>query len=184
MAFGFLLAVPPGPMNALIASESTRSPLNGFSVGFGAMSADMVLMGITYTAYGFLKGLVHYLYPVGFIVMIYLSYSILRSTLRSSEPSGRAPLVNYAMGLVMGLSNPYQVFWWLTAGLSFMSIFGVWSVVGLFVAIFAWIVAFPWAIHRGVVLGGSRVELAVKLVSALGIIAFAIYMMLNFLWSI
>ncbi|WP_243675543.1 hypothetical protein [Vulcanisaeta distributa] len=49
MVFGFLLAVPPpGPMNALIAAEATRSPIHGTSVGLGAMSADGILMVITY----------------------------------------------------------------------------------------------------------------------------------------
>jgi len=183
-AFGFLLAVPPGPMNALIASESTRSPLSGFSVGFGAMSADMILMVITYIAYSLLADLAHYIYPVGFAVMIYLSYSILKSTLRTTKPSGKSPLLNYLVGLTMGLSNPYQVFWWLTAGLSFMSIFGPWSIAGLFLAILVWITAFPWIVNRGVSLGGPRVGLIIRLISAAGLLSFAAYILAEFLLSL
>jgi arginine exporter protein ArgO len=41
---GYSLAVPPGPMNALIAAWSLRSFRHGFAVGAGAMSADFLLM--------------------------------------------------------------------------------------------------------------------------------------------
>jgi len=37
---GHSLAVPPGPMNALIAAWSLKSLRHGFAVGAGAMSAD------------------------------------------------------------------------------------------------------------------------------------------------
>ncbi|MGC8636497.1 MAG: LysE family translocator, partial [Thermoprotei archaeon] len=36
---GFTLAAPPGPMNALIANEATRSAKKGSLVGAGAMTA-------------------------------------------------------------------------------------------------------------------------------------------------
>ncbi|BDR92763.1 LysE family translocator [Vulcanisaeta souniana] len=183
MAFGFLLAAPPGPMNALIAAEATRSPIHGTSVGLGAMSADGILMVITYFFSRVLGYYAHYLYFVGFAVMIYLAVSILRSTFSPrNSGSNRSPFLNYFMGVSMGLTNPYQVFWWLTAGLSFMSIFGIFSVVGLFTAILIWVLVFPYAVYVGKVYGGSRVDFAVKLISALGIMAFAIYILANALW--
>ena len=37
---GLSLAAPPGPVNAMIATEATRSKLHGFSVGLGATTAD------------------------------------------------------------------------------------------------------------------------------------------------
>ncbi|ADN51001.1 lysine transporter LysE [Vulcanisaeta distributa] len=180
MVFGFLLAVPPGPMNALIAAEATRSPIHGTSVGLGAMSADGILMVITYLFSRVLGHYVYYLYFIGFAVMIYLAVSILRSTFSPRSSSGnRSVLLNYFMGVSMGLTNPYQVFWWLTAGLSFMSIFGIFSIVGLFTAILIWVFTFPYAVYVGKVYGGSKVDFAVKLVSALGIMAFAIYIIIH-----
>jgi len=44
LLLGYSLAVPPGPMNALIAAWSLRSFRHGFAVGAGAMSADFLLM--------------------------------------------------------------------------------------------------------------------------------------------
>ncbi|WP_243668849.1 LysE family transporter [Vulcanisaeta sp. JCM 16161] len=111
MVFGFLLAVPPGPMNALIAAEATRSPIHGTSVGLGAMSADGILMVITYFFSRVLGHYVYYLYFVGFAVMMYLAISILRSTFSPKSSSGnRSPFLNYFVGISVGLTNPYQVF--------------------------------------------------------------------------
>ncbi|MFB6470239.1 MAG: LysE family translocator [Vulcanisaeta sp. AZ3] len=180
MAFGFLLAVPPGPMNALIAAESTRSPMHGTSTGLGAMSADLILMVLTYFFSRVLGYYARYLYFMGFAVMVYLAISILKYTFSPRERgNARSPILNYFMGISMGLTNPYQIFWWLTAGLSFMNIFGVFSVVGLFLAILIWVIIFPYAVYLGRVRGGSKVEFLVRLISALGIIAFAVYILID-----
>ncbi|WP_243675541.1 hypothetical protein [Vulcanisaeta distributa] len=122
----------------------------------------------------------YYLYFIGFAVMMYLAISILKSTFSPRNTGGnRSPFLNYFMGISMGLTNPYQVFWWLTAGLSFMSVFGIFSVVGLFTAILIWVFVFPYAVYVGKVYGGSRVDFVVKLVSALGIITFAVYIIIR-----
>ena len=43
IAIGLSLAVPPGPMNALIAAESVkRSYVDGIKLGMGAMTADAI----------------------------------------------------------------------------------------------------------------------------------------------
>ncbi|WP_243679358.1 lysine transporter LysE [Vulcanisaeta distributa] len=144
------------------------------------MSADGILMVITYFFSRVLGHYVYYLYFIGFAVMIYLAVSILKSTFSPRSSGGnRSVFLNYFMGVSMGLTNPYQVFWWLTAGLSFMSIFGIFSIAGLFTAILIWVFVFPYAVYVGKVYGGSRVDFAVKLVSALGIMAFAVYIIIH-----
>ncbi|WP_243668846.1 hypothetical protein [Vulcanisaeta sp. JCM 16161] len=60
-----------------------------------------------------------------------------------------------------------------------MSIFGIFSVAGLFTAILIWVFVFPYAVYVGKVYGGSRVDFAIKLVSALGIMAFAVYIIIR-----
>ncbi len=55
LLLGYGLAVPPGPMNALIAAWSLRSFRHGFAAGAGAMSADFLLMLLT--LFGVLSGL-------------------------------------------------------------------------------------------------------------------------------
>ncbi len=57
LLLGYSLAVPPVPMNALIAAWSLRSFRHGFAVGAGTMSADLLLMLTTLTLYGVLSGL-------------------------------------------------------------------------------------------------------------------------------
>jgi threonine/homoserine/homoserine lactone efflux protein len=45
---GLSLAVPPGPINAIIAAESVKkSYLDGIKVGLGAMTADATYLAIT-----------------------------------------------------------------------------------------------------------------------------------------
>ncbi|WP_243665582.1 hypothetical protein [Vulcanisaeta sp. JCM 16159] len=60
-----------------------------------------------------------------------------------------------------------------------MSVFGIFSVVGLFTAILIWVFVFPYAVYVGKVYGGSKVDFVVKLVSALGIITFAVYIIIR-----
>lgn len=45
--------------------------------------------------------------------MIYLAYVTLKSKMPSKSIKG-----NYLIGLTIGLTNPYQISWWLTVGIS------------------------------------------------------------------
>lgn len=73
------------------------------------------------------------------------------------------------------MTNPYQVAWWVTAGLSFIGAFGLESVAGLFTAIIIWITAFPIAIHLGRRYGGGTAFTIIKITSALAILGFSAY---------
>ncbi|KUO83682.1 MAG: lysine transporter LysE [Caldivirga sp. MG_3] len=187
LVLGLSLAVPPGPMNALIASEALKSPMHGTAVGAGAMSADATLMVITYFLYQLIKPYSRYMYFIGGGVMVYLALLMLKSrtNTRANRISGLGGLLkNYAKGYALGLTNPYQVGWWLSAGLTLMSIMGLMSVAGLFTGILSWILTYPLAIHAGKRYLGGKYEYAVNLVSAIAIMGFAayfIYMSLNLL---
>ncbi len=172
MALGFSLAVPPGPMNALIAVESLRSPKHGALVGAGAMTADAILMVISLLLYQLIKPFIDYVYLAGGAIMMYLAYGIARS---APARIGGKPSVSYAKGVMMGITNPFQVGWWVTAGLSFISVFGVESVAGLFTAIIIWITVFPVTVNLGGKYGGSAVFTIAKIISAAAIIGFGIY---------
>jgi threonine/homoserine/homoserine lactone efflux protein len=150
LLLGFSLTIPPGPMNALIASVSVRSATAGFVTGLGAMTADLILAILVYTLRSFvdLDADLRAIYVVGAVVMAYLGY---RLYARSRAPPVGAPAhsVSFAQALGVGLSNPAQILWWLTAGLAFAYLGGAILFVGLFAAILVWIVVFPTAIHRG-----------------------------------
>ncbi|WP_048062705.1 LysE family transporter [Caldivirga maquilingensis] len=178
LALGLSLAVPPGPMNALIAAEALKTPLHGTAVGAGAMSADATLMIITYFLYRLVKPYVSYVYFIGGGVMIYLAVLMLRPSRITASAHGLGGVLrNYTKGYVMGVTNPYQIGWWLSAGLTLISIMGVFSIAGLFTGILAWIITYPLAVYTGKRYLGGRYEIIVKTVSGAAIMGFALYFM-------
>jgi threonine/homoserine/homoserine lactone efflux protein len=175
LLLGFSLTIPPGPMNAFIAAQSVRSFREGFTAGLGAMSADLVLGILVYSLHAELDlsaGL-PWIYLFGAGVMVYLGIGLLRgATGRPSPPTSGSRTYTKALGL--GISNPFQIVWWLTAGLAFAYLGGWVLFVALFGAIAVWIVAFPWAIHAGTE-RRPRVARAVLVVSAVAMFGFAAY---------
>jgi threonine/homoserine/homoserine lactone efflux protein len=149
VALGFSLTVPPGPMNALIASISTRSRRGGVLTGLGAMTADLVLGGLVFALDSSLdlRRVVEPIYVVGCAVMLYFAVRLLLRRGAPLPPLGDVRTFSRALGI--GLSNPYQILWWLTAGVAFAYLGGIVLLAGLFGAIAVWIVVFPFAIHAG-----------------------------------
>ncbi len=175
LVLGFSLTIPPGPMNALIASRAARSLRAGIVTGFGAMSADLILGGLVFALRSAvdLAAIVRYVYIVGAAVMLYLGYRVLRGS-REVPTEETAGLRTYSQALAIGLSNPFQIVWWLTAGLAFAYLGGAPLFVALFAAVLVWVLAFPYAIHLGS-RQRPRVARAIALVSGAALIAFAAY---------
>lgn len=175
LALGFSLTVPPGPMNALIASRSVGSFRRGVITGCGAMTADLFLGVAVYLLQSWvdLASVVRFVYVLGCAVMAYFGYRILapRSGVPVAETGG---LRTYSAALAVGLSNPFQILWWLTAGLAFAYLGGLVLFAGLFGAIAVWIVAFPYLMHAGV-RRYPRFGRAVTWASGGVMVAFAIY---------
>lgn len=178
LALGFSLTILPGPMNALIASQSVRSLRAGVITGLGAMSADLILGVLVYTLRSEvgLGSVVRWVYLVGAGVTVLLGARLLRERPEREVPSLDG-LRTYSHAVALGISNPFQVLWWLTAGLAFAYLGGVGLFAGLFGAIAVWIVAFPYALHRGT---RRRPDLgrAVTYVSAAIMFVFAAYFVL------
>ncbi len=175
LALGFSLTVPPGPMNALMAARSVGSFRRGFWTGLGAMSADLVLGSAVYLFQSEidLASVVRFIYAIGAGVMVVLAYRVL-----VQRPVGRpvetAEIRTYTSALAVGLANPFQILWWLTAGVAFAYLGGIVLLAGLFGAIAIWIVAFPYAMHAGV-RRFPGAERAVTVISGLILVAFAAY---------
>ena len=141
---GLSLAIPPGPINAIMANESMKSPLHGTSVGAGAMTADFIFFLIVYFARLEIPSWIYpYLYMIGGIIMLFMALSVLRAKERKTNRKG-----NYFIGLSIGLSNPFQIFWWLTAGIFFINEFTYISLIGFFLGILTWILVFPYGMYR------------------------------------
>lgn len=175
LALGFSLTIPPGPMNVFITSRSVRSFREGVTAGLGAMSADLILGVLVYALHSSvdLTAELRWVYLLGAAVMIFLGIGLLkeRSAATSLDTQG---VRTYTTALGLGVSNPFQIVWWLTAGLAFAYLGGVVLFVGLFGAIAVWIVVFPWAVHLGTE-RRPRVASAIVVVSGALIFGFAAY---------
>ncbi|MEL9990456.1 MAG: LysE family translocator [Thermoproteus sp.] len=182
LALGYSLAVPPGPMNALIASWALRGFRHGVAVGAGAMTADFIFMLVTLLLYAEVLSFVNsryiaIIYLVGSFFLLYIAYKIALARppeVKNGAASERA-IRGYLLGLTLGLANPYQLGWWLTVGLSSISSFGLYWAAGLFSAIATWITSFPAAIRAGWRLNSRGTWLAIKAFSVATLAAFGVY---------
>lgn len=157
-ALGLSLAMPPGPINALMAAESAQGrAMRGFIVGLGAMTADTIFLVISYSLgslfsiEGPVRGV---LYLISAAILAYLAYVTYgsRKKIGRDDPAKRRMHLPYVMGLAIGLTNPLQIAWWLSVGLSLIVSIGPVIIAGFFMGIILWIVAFPliirWASDR------------------------------------
>ena len=161
-------------MNALIASESVASVRRGILTGTGAMSADLALGLLVYLVRSIFSigRYVRVVYIIGAMIITYLGVT---TALRHREGIGPQPRSStFLKALAIGVTNPFQILWWLTAGLAFAYLGGIVLFAGLFAAIAVWIVTFPLILHAGT----SRYERsgeAVRLISAALMFVFAGY---------
>ncbi|MFB6069860.1 MAG: LysE family translocator [Halanaeroarchaeum sp.] len=168
---GLSLAAPPGPMNAVIAEESVnRSWRAGFAAGLGAMSADAIFFVLAVaglvtvvqrvpTVKGVMVG-------VGGLLMLYFAYGAVANAGSFTDSAG-TDAAGFWKAFALALTNPYQITWWLTAGVGLLNpgtidAFGVslsaanglLTVGGFFAGIFLWITGFPTALRAA----GERVD--------------------------
>ncbi len=154
---GFSIAAPPGPINATIATQvATRSWLAGFLVGLGALTADAIFFLITF--YGLTRVLVGsevgiVLFAAGGLMMLFLSFSTFkRARSKAALKAGQQTRFPYLIGLSIGLTNPFQIGWWVTVGLGVLAAFGLRILVGFFLGISVWVIVYSaslaWAVAK------------------------------------
>jgi threonine/homoserine/homoserine lactone efflux protein len=163
VALGFSIAAPPGPVTAMSAQQvASRSWLAGWLVMLGATAADAIFFVLTYYGVATLvtpgeRGL---LFVLGGVLLLYLAFSTVKNARRlasgpsssqsdrwSSSSMRRFP---FLLGLSMGLTNPYQLAWWVAIGAGMVSDFGGSVAVGFFVGILSWTLIFTTLVHEGV----------------------------------
>jgi threonine/homoserine/homoserine lactone efflux protein len=222
VVFGLALAAPPGPMNAVIAEESVlRGWLAGFTAGLGAMTADLVFFLLALAgAVAFLENaptVEAVMVAVGGLLMLYFAVGALRGARetfttgddsrvgdRADGPETADPpkTVGFWKALVLALTNPYQILFWVTVGVGLLrpgtvDVLAALPVVGaelagtlvvrtgspallagLFVGIVVWIVGFPATL----VSAGRRVDAFAPAVAALSALVLAGFGV-TFLWT-
>jgi threonine/homoserine/homoserine lactone efflux protein len=206
VVFGLALAAPPGPMNAIIAEESVlRGWTAGFKAGLGAMTADTIFFFLA------LAGVVAFvqrlpllqdaMFLVGGLLMLYFAYGAVRDARRQFRSASIPESRGFSKAFVLSLSNPYQILFWLTAGVGLLTpgrvdVLAYASdaleglvvvetghpvlIVGLFGGIACWIVGFPAALTTA----ESRTETLAPVVaygSAVVLAGFGAYFLLDVL---
>jgi threonine/homoserine/homoserine lactone efflux protein len=163
VVLGMTIAAPPGPVNATAAQQASRSWLSSWLVLFGATTADGIFFILTY--YGLTSFIVsdeakEALFLVGGALMLYLAYATLRNARRPLESRRRRNGYPYLLGLSIGISNPFQLAWWVSVGIGMISTFGLSIVVGFFSGIVAWTLIFATLLHVSI----TRYERAYQVV--------------------
>lgn len=127
MVFGLALAAPPGPMNAIIAEETVHRGFGaGVRAGAGAMAADVCFFGLALVGVGAVllerPGLQAFMIGVGGILMLRFGADALRDALRGSEYGfdGSSTGRGFSKAFVLGITNPYQLAFWLTVGVALL----------------------------------------------------------------
>lgn len=98
--------------------------------------------------------------------MLYLSYGVLKSTMVPTSKKG-----NYFIGLSVGITNPFQILWWLTVGIFMLTQFSLLIAPGFFLGILIWILTFPRLVNYL----GYRYSKYIKIASFLVIFVFALF---------
>ncbi len=161
-ALAFSLVAPPGPMNAVIAEETVfRGWRAGFRTGLGAFVADVVFCVLAFSGAATLARSTNVravMALAGGVLMLYLARLAVR------EARAETRIVEESRGFVkaltLGLTNPYQIGWWLTAGVALVHpapveflgrtvvTGGAEVLVGFFGGIVVWITVFPAILVR------------------------------------
>ncbi len=168
---GITLAAPPGPITSMIIRKATKSIPGALWIGFGAMTADFILFILTLIFHVSLdlEAALPYVYVLGAAFFVILSLSILRG--EANESTAKAD--SFARGVSVGLINPAQIGWWLTAGLSFLETFGIGVFYFLFVGTTIWVLILSYLVHEGTRIYGEKAKKAISLASMIILLAFA-----------
>jgi threonine/homoserine/homoserine lactone efflux protein len=185
VGLGLSISAPPGPVNVLIAVQAASgSRKNGFLVGLGALTADATFLVVTYCLGCLLvfDSLMQAAFSLASSALLaYLAFLTYRSARRLGSISGAANVrvrYPYVAGLTMGLTNPFQITWWVSVGLLLISSIGPLIIAGFFIGILAWITSFPiiisWLSQRV-----SSLYRVVVYVSFALLAAFSLYFLTN-----
>ena len=156
-------------------------------MGLGATTSDAIFLVITFLGWTGIVArnptLTFWIYLIGACILIlYATLMILsrrRNGSRMNEADRRWP---YFIGLSIGLTNPFQIAWWLSVGIASISSFGEYVVIGFFAGIFIWISFYTTALKYGVLRfkGFEKLVLILSAIVLLGFAAWFLYSAFHF----
>ena len=183
---GFGVSVPIGPINVLIMSYALQSYSKALCLGLGAMSADMLYLALSAFGISQLAKI-----PIVFAIisifgacfLLYIAYGIFSSAknnleIKNVELGSHAKI--YSKGFFLNLLNPYVIMFWLSVSASVNSENFALSLLGLFLAILAWISLFPLVIYKNRAKLPDSVARAFAYISAVILLFYA----LRLIWGV
>ena len=119
---GFLSAIPIGAVQVEVATRALHGHLRAaLSVSIGSLTADFIYG--TVAIFGLLpllqrKAIMAYFWLFGGLLLIYLGYSVIKhgfDFVNLDKPPGRLRHrgIAFVTGLLLALSNPMMILWWL-----------------------------------------------------------------------
>lgn len=188
LLIGFGVALPIGPLNILIMNYSLSSFKQGFALGFGAMSADVMLFLLS--SAGVLVLLNHgwvlkILAIFGSAFLLYMAYSGFKNAGHmhakiTGQKHEEGVISCYIKGLLLNSINPFVVGFWLSLSSVVSStkdpLYGVFGVV---IALFLWILGLSFAISKAKMLISDNISKKLSIFSAFLMLIFAILVIFN-----
>ena len=186
IVLGISMAAPPGPVMSIIMNRSLNSVRSGFLVGMGAMTADLILLGLVYE----LNATVNFsmvepfIFLIGGVFFVYLAYMIYHKR-NDTDPelTNEAGKNSYLRGLAIGIVNPMQIGWWITAGLGILRTEGITPYYFFYLGIIVYVFLFSLLINRTFIKFGTLMKTGISLFSILVLLGFAIYFIYAFFLS-
>ncbi|CAA6803389.1 MAG: Transporter, LysE family [uncultured Sulfurovum sp.] len=190
---GFLLglgaAVPLGPINILIMNHALKNYKSGVAIGFGALSADLLYLSLILLGVATIlnhASIIVSLGILGSLFLAYMAYLVFQGRNNSLDTSDKlvskkSLLKNYFQGFVLTGLNPYTIAFWLSiAGyVANQDLNPMFSIVGMFCAIFLWITIMPYFVHKSKHRISTQVSYYISMGSSLILGFFALSLFLN-----
>lgn len=189
LTLGFGAAVPLGPINILIMTNAISSYKKALTIGFGAMSADIIYFFIT--SYGGLiisknHILSNALVIFGALFLLFISYQIFKSRntpIKNINSNSKLKYLakSYIKGLSLTLLNPYTIGFWLSVSslITTKHLNFTFSIIGIISAITCWITLMPLIIYKTKHLINPKINCYFSIISAFIMAFFAISMLLD-----
>ncbi|HEV7165634.1 MAG TPA: LysE family transporter [Gammaproteobacteria bacterium] len=174
---GLSLAAPPGPVMAIMATAALRGRVReALMTAFGAICADFTWLSLA------ILGAVTILdrHPRGvglmglagaalLLWMAWGAWKAARAGIHGNDTPG-----SWKLGYMTVLTSPFSLAWWLANGTLLYTSWGAPGILGLFLSLFLYTVAFTYA-FRWLGARAARAAVGVAYGSVLMLVGFGLY---------
>lgn len=178
-SLGLGAAIPIGPVNLLIMSAALISFRSGLVVGFGAITADLIYLGLIlfglFNLSDLMMDIVSFLGALFMFFMAFIIFKNRNNKLKESKFASSSCIKTYMGGFLLTLLSPYTIAFWVSAS-TFASRHAEnapYMIAGLVVATLGWVVALPFFVYK------SRGVLSAKVIKIFATVSAIIMMQIG-----